>query len=156
MAQVGKCLLLGVKMSDKKFKIGDRVASIEDVNMNKVSKYYYDESYCFGIVSDMTAKGDCIVTWDDKWKNSGKPQIIEEVNLAPEKEFKDSISKLEKEYEKLQTQIGSKLNGISKIVEDARNLAKKNGYDLSDFSAIEDTFYPLMRSFGWSTSSLTC
>lgn len=131
------------------FNIGDRVGHKSDAQ-----QYRIDESPSFGVVSDLTAKGLVIVTWDTAYHNkNSKP--LEASKLMLESEILTAHSILENNFNRYRKDVEAKVQEAATALEEAAEIAKKIGCSVADMvykSVLSDALYEA----GWNGSSFAC
>lgn len=130
------------------FAIGDRVAEIIETTSEG------PQEPCYGVVSDITAKGKVMVHWDSDWRNRDN-HFVDVSSLMPESEAKEEFNRLEQEFDQLADELQDKINAASQLINQAADMAKKQGYTLSEMG-LNRSLYSAMDQAGWNTSSFGC
>lgn len=150
-------------MEEKKnFNVGDRVGmKIKyTTEWGDPIQFRYDPDQSnvqFGTISDVTAAGKVIVTWDDSYYNKRNgAKLFEASSLEEEPSLQTEYSKLETEFNNVEADILKKVNEAAKALNEANKLAEKTGRSLYDMYSARDALYPALDNAGWSTSSFGC
>lgn len=143
----------------KKFKKGDRVASVEyDEYSGHGGELRYDEygDYApfYGTVTDELSDNRVLVKWDKcSWLDS---EPFSQKVLKPENELKTKYSELEKAFKAVEKKVQSKIKAAAKNISDAQKLAKKAGLNLNELTKAIGPLETAMDRAGWQTSSWAC
>lgn len=133
------------------FSVGDRVVLVERSNLEEWNEY--EDETTRGVVTAISEDGKVSCTWDDTWN---KPSVHSADELITEAKADKILAKLEQEFEKWAGPIRKKMEQAAKCLNDARELAEKQGKDLSEMHEIVGPLISAMDDCGWRTSSLSC
>ena len=146
-----------------KFKVGDRVGTATSTYYDDIygggrreGKLRYDPENDpdYGVISDVLSSGKLMVKWDDSWKNKDN-SAVEPSSLLLEKDLKEKLSKLEKEFLEIEKEIKNKMKEAGLKIKEAQKLAKKTGHSLEEMYDAVRPLVDAMDSAGWRSSSLT-
>ena len=145
------------------FKIGDRIGratmmSRHEWNRKVVPLYFdSDREHDFGVVSDVTQKGQVSVTWDNAWINQTHfNKLYSPDELMHEEECRAILNALEEEFTAVEAKVRVKIAEAATAIEEANKLANTTGRDLHDMHESTRPLYRAMDNAGWSTSSFDC
>lgn len=139
---------------NQELKVGDRVVK----NWKKFDRYGDNinggEVLAPPTKDALTGNPKVYVKWDGKWYKPN-PEEVEVSKLMTQEESDAQYSKLEKEFEELESEIEIKLAEAGRLILEANAIADRGGVQLSELEAI-GPLYQAMDACGWSTSSLSC
>lgn len=141
-------------------KVGDRVGTFVDEwgssgEFSTKPIIRDDAGPEYGEVIDFNGASQVVVQWDNEFMNpkySTQPISV----LLYEDEMKARHSAIEKEFDKVSTEIRAKMKEAGKLLREANKLAKKQGQQLADMYDATDPLYSAMDACGWRTSSFDC
>jgi hypothetical protein len=151
------------------FKVGDRVGfaaqysnadyEYEETFVPLAYDKYGDNSPEFGTVLEVNDQGECIkVDWDpDGNFDEEVPDKKDIVKfLMPEKDLKELIPNLEKEYKDFVQKLSPKIKEAAKIIREIGKETRKKGYELADVHELNNVLVNAMDASGWRSSSWGC
>lgn len=133
------------------FSVGDRVVLVARSNLKEWNEYEDDTTR--GTVTAVSENGTVSCTWDDSWVVPGTYNADE---LITEDKADKILAELEKEFERWAGPIRKKMEQAARCLNEARELADKQGKDLSEMHEIVGPLISAMDDCGWRTSSLSC
>lgn len=142
-----------------KFKVDDRVGAFMDEDSGELMKARYteDQAPVYGKIAEVTEDGKVTkIEWDDEYFNDDLSQAYNIKFLMLEEEMLETVSTLEKEFALCQKEITLKLKEASSIIKSANDLAKKQGFKLTDMYNAISPLYSALNACGWRTSSFNC
>src|ERR1700679_2825331 len=110
------------------FKIGDRVGiatcmSRGEWDRREVPLYFDpDREHNFGVVSDVSQRGQITVTWDNRYYSQGS-RSYSPSELMSEEECKAKLNVLEEEFTAVEAKVRSKIAEAASAIEEAHKLA---------------------------------
>jgi hypothetical protein len=127
------------------FSIGDRVGMVRDTFR------YGTYSRGIGTVSDVTAAGRVIITWD----GSPRPDdyTLDPQDLILESELKEKLSVLETDFRQVQEKVSEKVKIATDAIAEAQVLARTIRLNLRD---VNEDLIDAIGQAGWNVSSLSC
>lgn len=125
-----------------KTRVSTKIKSMNDSYFNRVGEV-------LGPVQDKP--GWLLVEWD----KDGKIDKISASTLMLEADVQPLLNKMEAEFDKLQTEVGKKLDQAASLIREAHKMASDAGEVLENLE-VNDELFDAMDTCGWRTSSLSC
>ena len=135
-----------------KFAVNDRVGTVAD---GKLRYYEHGDGPYYGSITDILSDGRVMVRWDNKWMND-RSKPVNPQDLVAESEMQERYSELERAFRKLEVDVRDKMTEASKLILDAKKIAKTAGFSLRDLSEATSILEEAIDTAGWQTSSWHC
>ena len=141
-----------------KFKVGDRVIGIIDINSGELVKL----STVFGSLEDTEEirgkiykvySSNVDILWDNLNFRTEFPSRVNQQFLLLEKDYKAEKATLEKVFKAVERQVKIKLKRAANLVKEANKLTKKAKLEMK---AMQDVWSPLLNEMdqaGWNSSN---
>jgi hypothetical protein len=149
---------------EKKFKVGDRVGTIQycdEGGRDFVLRYDEYNEPAYGTITEIDEEHSYVLTVRFDGRDSTETIDLEyaeedEIILLAEDKMKSKWSSLEKTFKEIQKDIRDKTKEAAKLLRQANKIALKSGNSLADISGVVGDLYSAMDECGWRTSSFGC